>query len=153
MPTWTVSDDVRDRWVGTDAVPATDAQITTLLDDAEDSVLREIPDIATRILRAAGTDTTTGPSVPLTRVKKVVARMVIRHLRNPEGRRTTQRGAGPFQEGVTYGGDEPGALYLTDEDRRELGGAYTGGAFTIDSLPSPLEARSWTSGDTWEPLA
>ena len=121
--------DVESRWVGGE-VPATQAQVETLLEDAEDTILGEFADLDDRI--AAG--------LPARRVKKVAARMVIRHLRNPGGVRTTQQGAGPYNESVTYGGEEPGALYLTDEDRAELGGHKVGGAFTIDTTPAGYTA-------------
>lgn len=143
--TWTAPDDVRGRWVGEVALNATDPQITTLLEDAEDTVLREFPDMLVRIARADGSDLSDGPKTPLRRVVKVIARMVIRHLRNPEGIRQFQEGAGPFQRSKTLGGDEPGALYLTDEDRAELGGHKSGGAFTINTGPSvaPTTPSTW----------
>lgn len=149
---WTAPNDVRDRWVG-EGLTASDAQLNTLLEDAEDTVVREFPDMATRIARADGSDVTDGPAVPLRRVQKVVARMVIRHLRNPSGTRQMQEGAGPFQRTTTFGGEEPGALYLTDEDRAELGGHRRGGAFQIDTTPTavPMSADAWLEvGRTWQ---
>jgi hypothetical protein len=63
--------------------------------------------------------------------------MVIRHIRNPEGIRQISEGTGPFTGSRTYGGSEPGAMYLTDEDRAELAGTKAGQrAFTIDTIPS-----------------
>lgn len=133
---WTAPADVRGRWIGDAALTADDTQLSTLLEDAEDTVLREFPDMATRLARAEGTDTTEGPSTPKRRLVKVIARMVIRHLRNPEGLRSVQEGAGPFQRATTHGGEEPGAVYLTDDDRAELGGHRSGGAFTVDTMPA-----------------
>lgn len=131
--------DVASRWVeGT--VPATQAQVETLLEDAEDTVLGEFADLDTRI----------DAGLPILRVRKVIARMVIRHLRNPGGVRTTQQGAGPYTETLTYGGDEPGALYLTDEDRAELGGHRVGGAFTINTIPATF--TTLPPPDPWEVL-
>lgn len=150
---WTQASDVRDRWVGDDlTVP--DTQIETLLEDAEDTVLREFPDMQDRVDRALGTNTTDGPAVPMRRLQKVLARMVIRHLRNPEGTRAQMDVAGPFTVNKTFGGDEPGALYLTDEDRAELGGHRRGGAFTIDTIPTattpPDSPGGWlTIGRAW----
>jgi hypothetical protein len=125
---WTNYADVTDRWVG-GSVPADEATITTLISDAEDTILREFPDIEDRI--DAGT-------LPVSRVVKVAARMVIRHLRNPTGQRSTSQGAGPFQQSITYGGDEPGAMYLTDADRYELAGpsSQSGKAASLDMTPS-----------------
>lgn len=142
---WTQASDVTDRWVdGTP--PATEPQITTLLGDAEDTVLREFPDIETRI---DGNPEEVSNPIPLARVQKVVARMVIRHLRNPSGLRSTQDGAGPFQKTQTFGGDEPGAMYLTDDDRAELGGGQSGRAFQVDMTPD-LSGFTYNPLDQWQ---
>lgn len=123
---WTTTADVTTRWVGPDPIPADDAKIATLLEDAEDTLLREDPTLQSRIDAAL---------IPVLRVKKVAARMVIRHLRNPAGQRSIMDTGGPFARNVTFGGDEPGSLYLTDEDRGELGIRASSGAFTIDTTP------------------
>lgn len=122
---WATPTDVRDRWLGPNSLTATDEQLATLIGDAEDTVAREFPDVQARI--DAGT-------LPLARVVKVVCRVVIRRLRNPEGIRQTQEGAGPYQVSRTYGGDEPGELYLTDDDRAELA-PQRRRAFSIDTAP------------------
>jgi hypothetical protein len=133
--TWTTPADVTDRWLGSE-LDVTNDQIERLLEDAEDTVLREFPDLPERVDVIPG-------GVPLVRVQKVVSRMVIRLLRNPEGLRQVQEGAGPYTENRTYGGAQPGELFLTDEDRAELGNTRDGRAFTIDQsapddeLPSP----------------
>lgn len=149
--TWATPEDVTGRWIGGE-IPATTAQITRLLEDVEDTILSEFADMPTRIARAEGSDTTTGPSVPKARVAKIAARVVIRHLRNPEGQRSRMDVGGPFTQNVVFGGDEPGSLDLTDEDRAELGGTRTGGAFTIDSGPAG-SAYEWLTPDTWRPIS
>src|SRR5690554_2311385 len=123
---WATPHDVRDRWLGPGSIPASDEQLATLIGDAEDTILRAFPDIQQRI---------DNNDLPLPRVVKVVCRMVIRHIRNPEGVRSTQQGAGPFQVTRTFGGDEPGALYLSDQDMAELAPGRRGRAFTIDTTP------------------
>lgn len=147
---WTEPADVVSRWVGTDAPSVDNPVLPTLLEDAEDTALREFPDLLERV---DGDGTTVPNTIPVRRVKKVLARVVIRHLRNPEGFRQTQEGAGPFQRGTTFGGEEPGSLYLTDEDRAELGGTLSGSAFTIDQTPqidTPLGPQGWlTYGRTY----
>lgn len=127
--TYATYQDVVDRWISPEDIPATQSTVETLLEDAEDTILREFPDIPTRI--ADG-------DLPVSRVAKIEARMVIRHLRNPGGLRSTQQGAGPYQQTVTFGGEEPGSLYLTEDDRRELRDPSTlkGKAFTVDNTPS-----------------
>ena len=138
---WTAPSDVRDRWIGDDPLTATDAQLTTLLEDAEDTALREFPDLQARI------DATEDP-LPLGRVKKVLARVVIRHLRNPKGLRQAMDTTGPFSTQIMHSGDTPGELYLTDEDRAELGEARSGRAFTIDTTP-PLPTIYGTGPEGW----
>lgn len=120
-------EDVKSRWL-TGTVPATDAQITTLIADAEDIILGEFPTLEADV--TAGT-------VPATRIKRVVARMIHRVLRNPEGVRSVQESTGPFSGSTTYGGDNPGELYLTDDDRRDIGGRKSKGrAFTVSTIPA-----------------
>ena len=123
---WTEVDNVKSRWLD-GAVPATDAQIETLLGDAEDAILAAFPSMPERV---------DAEEIPLARVRKIAARMVIRVLRNPGGKRVHQETAGPFQESTTFGGNEPGEVYLSDDDRAELAGTARGGAFMIDTLPS-----------------
>lgn len=124
---WTAPQDVKDRWLLGD-FPVPDSQLMVLIGDAEDTVGSEFADIDARIL---------AETLPVARVQKVVARMVIRHIRNPEGIRQINETTGPFTGSRTYGGAEPGSMYLTDEDRAELAGAKSGQrAFTIDTVPS-----------------
>lgn len=121
--------DVVARWFDSETLTATQEQIETLLDDAEDTILREFPTLDDRV---------DSGELPLRRVVKVEVGMVKRHLRNPEGVRSTQQGAGAYQQTITYGGDEPGSLYLTEDDRRELraASATNGKAFTVDATPA-----------------
>lgn len=122
---WATSQDVRDRWLAPQPIPASDAQLQILIADAEDVIIREYPDIQSRIDNG---------DLPLARVVRVVARMVIRVLRNPQGIRQVQQTAGPYQAATTYGGDEPGELYLADEDHADLAPAVRR-AFSIDTTP------------------
>lgn len=142
--TWTTTADVTTRWVGPEAIPADDAMIATLLEDAEDTILGEDPAIQTRIDLL---------ELPIQRVRKVAARLVIRHLRNPAGQRSVMDTGGPYARNVVFGGDEPGSLYLTEQDRDELGLRASSGAFTVDTMPpgSTLEVITADSYP-WEPL-
>lgn len=110
---WASVDDVRRRWMGS-SWDFTDEQVQALLDDAEDAVRATVPsvdaDIAANVL-------------PAERVTRVVCRVVLRVLRNPDGKRSTNVTTGPFSQNETYAGDNPGEVYLTDEDRRDLEGS------------------------------
>lgn len=151
---WTEPADVRGRWVGDDPFPfptGDDTTLGVLLEDAEDTVLREFPDLPARVYDEGDTVPTTSP-IPLRRVKKVIARVVIRHLRNPAGQRSRMDVSGPYTQNVMFGGDEPGSMHLTDEDRAELGGTEPGQAFTIDTTPTivPSSPSTWLDlGRTW----
>lgn len=103
--------DVTDRWPSSEAPPLDDEQIATLVGDAEDLIEREFSDVPARVASGA---------IPKRRITRVIARMLIRLMRNPEGLRTVQQGEGSFSGSLTYAGDHPGEVYLTDEDRRDL---------------------------------
>jgi hypothetical protein len=146
MPEWTTPEDVRGRWTSAKPLNIDDEKLSLLLEDAEDLATREFSDIQTRI---------DGGSLPLNRVKRVIARVVIRHLRNPDGLRQAMDTTGPYTTQVMHGGDEPGEMYLSEEDRADLGESRTGRAFTIDTTP-PLPSvygygpEGWLNyGGTW----
>jgi hypothetical protein len=128
---WATVQDVKARWL-TGEVPATDAQVQTLVDDAEDLVLSEFPGMETLV--ADGT-------VRQSTVVRVVSRMVLRVLRNPDGIRQIQETTGQFTGSQTYAGDNPGEVYLTDQDRRDLTGKRGARrAFTVSTIP-----RGWVA--------
>lgn len=130
-------EDVKSRWL-TGSLPATDTQVLTLIEDAEDIIAGEYPGMVADV--AAGT-------VPVTRVVRVVARMIMRVLRNPEGHRTVAEATGPFSGSTTFGGENPGELYLTDDDRRDLGGKRSSGrAFTVSTIPEGFVGPSGRYG-------
>ena len=136
---WTAPEDVTERWILDEPVPVDNTKLTKLLEDAEDLAIGEFPDIADRI--TAGT-------LPIARVKRVLARVVIRHLKNPKGLRQAMDTTGPFSTQVMHGGETPGELALSDEDRAELGEARSGRAFTIDTTP-PLPTIYGTGPEGW----
>jgi hypothetical protein len=112
VPTWTTVADVTDRWLKPlGPFPITDSQTETLIGDAEDTILREFPDVPARI---------TDGSLSVRTVKKVVAQMIIRLLRNPEARRQISRVTGPYTDSITNAGDNLGEMPLTEDDRRNL---------------------------------
>lgn len=124
---WTTVEHVRRRWVGAPPPPA-DEILARWVSDAEVLVAAASPDIDERI---AVDDTL------LDRVRLVVSRMVIRSLKNPNSLRSTTQQAGPFSITSTVGGDDPGGLWLSDDDRQLLARASRRGprAFTIDPTP------------------
>lgn len=130
---WASPDDVEARWVG-DGFPDDETLIFQLIDDAEQVITFEYPDITDRIVGDSPPDPLPDDPLPVERVQMVIARMVIRHLRNPENTRQITETTGPFSTNRTYAGTSPGELVLTDVERKMLG--YLSGsphprAFTV----------------------
>ena len=126
---WTTPEMVEARWVGGEEFPADPDLTTELIADVEDLLLAEFPDLADRVKSG---------QITSRRIQLTTALVIHRHLRNPDGIRSTAETTGPFTASRTYGGDEPGALALTDDDRRRLLGRRAGArAFTVTPGPGP----------------
>ena len=132
---WTTPDDVIASWIGDD-VPTDTGLIQRWVDRAERLLRREFPDLQDRI------DSGDEPDLEAT-VVDVVAAMVTRVFRNPAGHRSVsgQETTGQFSGSntITFGGDNPGALGLLDEERDALRppDAPRGGqAFSIGVAPA-----------------
>lgn len=119
---WTEVADVRKRALGADADYG-DEDIESLILDAEDIAQTAFPKLTAQVPN----------EIPKLRVVRVVAGMVIRRLRNPDGIRTIQDSTGPLSGSTTFAGDAPGELRLTDQDRRDLtvGGGAGRRAFSV----------------------
>jgi len=130
MANWTTADEVVASWIGDDA-PVDLPKIETWIGKAERLLRSKLPDLYGRVEADPVTE-----SDLLSNVRDVVVTMVQRVFRNPEGVRTRQESTGPFGGSVTYGGDQPGALWVTDDElaRVSLAGSNRG-AFTIDTIP------------------
>jgi hypothetical protein len=126
---WTYAQDVIDSWIGDDA--PTDLELVQVWVNRAERILRrkKALKLSARIA--------TGEEDLRETVQDVVSNMVQRVFRNPRGTRSTNTATGPFSESETFGGDQPGYLWLTDEEESslmpEIAGA--GGAFTIDLIP------------------
>ena len=129
---WATAVDVIDSWLGDDA-PTDEAKVDTWVARAERLIRATFPNIQERI------DSGTEPDLQDNVVDVVVA-MVTRVFRNPNGYRsmTGQMTAGPFagNDTVTFGGENPGALALTEDEKALLGGKASdrGDAFSVDLL-------------------
>lgn len=128
----TIPDDIRGRWLlNPNQLPA-DTTLETLIDDAED--------VVTVAFAERGEDfnaLVTATTIPVSRVKRIVSGIVIRHLHNPAGLRYEQETTGPFTGGRTYIGNTSG-IYVTDAEVDELLGLGTGGttkAYQVDTTP------------------
>lgn len=126
---WTQATDVISDWVGGDA-PTDSVLVDKWVAKAERLIRSEVPGIQARI------DGGLEPDL-LDNARDVVGEVVARKFRNPEGLRTVQDSTGPFGSSRTYGGTEPGALYLTEDEVRKLSVSTSTGqrAFTIDTFP------------------
>src|SRR5690606_15267343 len=142
MGTWATVEDVEARWVRTDENKVGTPTIQAWIDDAEQVVSREFPDIADRIDAGA---------LPVERVRMVVCSMVLRVLRHPQNHRSLS--TGPFWR--TFAGDSPGGARMTDEAPAVLAPPEeTAGASAIASVPTggvaPAESCSINFGaEAW----
>jgi len=131
MANWTTADQVVAAWIGDDA-PTDLVKIDTWIGKAERLLRSKVPDLTGRVYDGLVAE----PDL-LSNVMDVVVSMVQRVFRNPEGVRTRQESTGPFGGSVTYGGDQPGALWVTDEELAMLALAGSSrGVFSIDMIPS-----------------
>lgn len=113
---WATPDDVIGSWIGDDA-PTDRELVEKWIGRAERLIRREFPDLQSRL------DSGAEPDLQET-VVDVVTAMVTRVFRNPSGHRsvTGQETTGQFSGSntITFGGDNPGALALLDEERDAL---------------------------------
>jgi len=127
---WTTPAEVTAAWIGGDA-PTDAALVGVWVDKAERLLRAKVPTLAGRVVA----DPVVEPDL-LGNVKDVVTAMVQRVFRNPDGIRTRQDSTGPFSGSVTYGGDQPGSLWVTDAELSMISPAGSNrGAFTIDTIP------------------
>lgn len=129
---WTEPGDVVSSWIGGDA-PDDLVQVQTWIDRAERMIRSKVPGLQGRL--DAEADVSPPSTELLERVRDVVVAMVTRVYRNPLGMRSAMVVSGPFTEQKTYGGDNPGSLYLSADELAALGGGRTGKAFAIDTTP------------------
>lgn len=128
---WTSPEDVLDSWIGLDA-PTDVVLLQRWIERAEREIRYRVPSVSERI-------TALEPDL-LETVQDIVAAMVTRVFRNPEGIRTVNEssGTGPFSASVsrTYGGDQPGGLALLDGELARLRGERSSRAFTVSMIPT-----------------
>jgi len=142
---WTTAADVVAVWIGDDA-PTDLALVDRWVGRAERLLRAKVPGLALRV----DADPVTEPDL-LDNVKDVVSSMVQRVFRNPEGVRTRQESTGPFSGSVTLGGDQPGELWVTDDELARISLSGTrGSAFTVDTIP-PISPYSpfYVPPDVW----
>ena len=128
---WTTPDDVLGSWIGDDA-PDDALLVQRWIDRAERLIRREFPDLADRVASGLEPDLTDT-------IVDVVSAMVIRVFRNPSGHRSVsgQETTGQFSGSntITFGGNNPGALELLDDERDLLSGSSgDAGAFEVDMM-------------------
>lgn len=128
---WTTASEVLAAWIGPGA-PTSTALVDTWIAKAERLLRSTIPGLAGRIAATPVTE----PDL-LGNTRDVVTEMVHEVFRNPEGVRQRQETAGSLTGSVTYGGDRPGVLRVTEEQVRRLAVAGAAkGAHTVDLIPS-----------------
>lgn len=142
MATWTSPESVIGSWIGEDR--PTDENLVEVWVGRAERLLRKKKGIGLSPRIEAGEDDL------LETVQDVVSNMVQRVFRNPRGTRSTNTATGPFSESETFGGDQPGYLWVTDEELASLAPAESGkgSAFTIDTMPAG--AGSEYPGVVWD---
>jgi len=148
MANWTTAAEVVAAWIGDDA-PADSAKVDLWVGRAERLLRAKVPGLTARMVADPVTEADL-----VDNVKDVVTSMVQRVFRNPEGVRTRQETTGPFSGSVTLGGDQPGELWVTDDELGRISPAGTNrGAFTIDTIPvtSPFSPYYVAPADSWWP--
>jgi len=128
---WATPDDVIDAWVGPDAAPDDRDQLALWIGRAERRIRAAVPDIQSRI--------DAGEPDLLENAVDVAVAMVTRVYRNPSGHRSIsgQETTGQFSGSntITFGGNNPGALELLDDERDLLSGSSgDAGAFEVDMM-------------------
>lgn len=128
---WVSPADVIDSWVGGN-MPADASKLQVWIDRAERLVRRRVPDLQTRIDLEAELD----PPVTdlIDTAKDVVIEMVTEVFKNPDGKRSIQSASGPLSESTTFGGDNPGKLFLSRQQEDLLSGSNPGEAFSVDMI-------------------
>lgn len=130
MTNWTTAAEVVSAWIGDDA-PSDLVKVETWVGKAERLLRAKVPTLAARVEAEPETE----PDL-LGNVKDVVTAMVQRVFRNPEGIRQRQESTGPFTGSVTFGGDQPGSLWVSDAELSLISPTGSNrGAFTIDTIP------------------
>ena len=128
---WTQAEDILNDWIGDDKPVGEEVTINRWIARAERLIRREFPDIESRVGSVDELDL-------LDTIKDVTSALVTRVLRNPEGYRQTSRTDGSFTGSVTFAGDTPGGLEMTQAERDSLkppGSSRAGGAFSIQVGP------------------
>ena len=128
---WATPDDVINAWVGPEAAPDDTDQVALWIARAERRIRAAVPDIQSRI-------DVDEPDLLENAIDVAVA-MVTRVYRNPSGHRsvTGQETTGQFSGSntITFGGNNPGALELLDDERDLLSGSSgDAGAFEVDMM-------------------
>lgn len=132
MAAWITPEDIITRWINSDGAPtgapAADSDtLLTMIEDAEDAVLQVYPRIQERI------DANT---LPLIRVKRVVAGVVIRTYKLAQEYRTSfSEATGPFSHSVAMGTDFSRNIALTDEEIKTLAPERGKQAISVSMAP------------------
>jgi hypothetical protein len=130
MTNWTYPQDIQDRWIGEGFDDFDTELIEALILDAEIIIKSEYPLIQDRI-----DDNTLNIEV----IKFVVARMVSRVLRNPEGLSYVQQQTGPFAQAKNYNGGNVD-MWITEQEKDMLAPNQRGKAKSISMLDASRES-------------
>lgn len=135
---YTTPEMLQEAWLG-ERLEIKAETVQTWIDRAERMLQREIHSLKSRL------ENDCDPEL-LATFQDVVCAMVERKLRNPEGFRSTMDSSGPFTQQTTLGGDNPGALWITPEERQLLLPAEgRGKAFSVSLYDETAGQKRWPS--------
>ena len=138
MGKWVEAQDVLNRWIGGGAPAVNSPVLETLIEDVEDAVLEIFPSIQIRI------DST---ELPLSRMKRVIAGVVIRYWNvGQEFRTSYSETTGPFAHGASYATGAGKGIKLTDDEIKSLSPDRTKRAFTVSMAPRAHSHHPWWDG-------
>lgn len=113
MIVWATPGDVTAADIGGVTSALSAEQVSYWLERARRAILAAVPEVEARV--ASG-------RVPKDAPGDVQVDLVLSKVGNPAGIRTIQETNGPSSGSVTYGGDNPGAMVLTADQVKALGG-------------------------------
>lgn len=140
MAMWVEPEHVLNRWLSGSRPEETSETLLTLIDDAEDEVLRIFPDMQERV--AVG-------DMPLMRLQRVISEIIIRCYKiGQEYRSSYSETTGPFSHSGSMADAKPRNVSLTEDEIRILSPKSGKKAFMVTLMPQ-WDEYPWREDKLW----